>query len=101
LNSIWLYYIQNYFVVIHEPIIIITVAVGLGAIVTIIGRNHFIQNQTTEIDETKPWLGLSCDGMLDFSGSDEHQDLTMDQHMEFHNYYFDHCTEIEVGKHST
>ena len=82
-----------------KPIIIIAVAVGLGAIVAIISGNYFVQNQTTEIDETKPWLGLSCDEMLDFSAIDKHQDLTTDQHMEFHNYYFGQCSEIEVGKH--
>ncbi len=81
-----------------KPIIIIAIAVGLGAIVVIIGGNYFVQNQTTEMDETKPWLGLSCDEMLDFSASDQHQDITMDQHMEFHQYYYDHCSETELGK---
>ena len=78
-----------------KPIIIIVIAVGLVTIVAILGGNYFVQNQITEMDETKPWLGLSCDEMLDFSASDQHQDITMDQHMEFHQYYFDHCSEIE------
>ena len=78
-----------------KPIIIIAIAVGLGALVVIISGNYFVQNYTTEMDETKPWLGMSCDEMLDFSASDQHRDITMDQHMEFHQYYFDHCSEIE------
>ncbi len=77
-----------------KPIIIIAIAIGIGAIIAIIS-GYSIQNQTNVMDETKPWVGLSCDGMLDFSASDEHQDLTMDQHMEFHNYYFDHCSGTE------
>ncbi len=81
-----------------KPIIIIAIAVGLGAIVVIIGGNYFVQNQTTEMDETKPWLGLSCDEMLDFSASDQHQDITMEQHMEFHQYYYDRCSDTEFGK---
>ena len=78
-----------------KPIIVIAIAVGLVTIVAILGGTYFTQNQITEMDETKPWLGMSCDEMLDFSASDQHQDITMDQHMEFHQYYFDHCSEIE------
>ena len=73
-----------------KPIIIIAVAVGLGAIIAIIGGNYFVQNQ---IADAEPWVELDCDEMLDFSGTDEHQELTMDQHMEFHQYYYDRCSE--------
>jgi len=45
--------------------------------------------------QDNPWNGLSCEKMLDFLMSPEHQNLTMDQHMEFHSYYFDHCSETE------
>ncbi len=81
-----------------KPIIIIAIAVSLVVIVVIIGGSYFIQNQTTEMDETKPWLGLNCDEMLDFSASEQHQDITMEQHMEFHNYYYDHCSDTELAK---
>jgi len=76
-------------------IIIIVIVVGIGAIVAILGTDYYVQNQTV-VDE--PWFGLSCDQMIDFSGSDEHQELTMDQHMEFHQYYYDRCLETELGK---
>jgi len=79
-----------------KPIIIISIAVGIGAIVAIIGGNYSVLNQINEMNEAKPWTGLNCDEMLDFSASDEHQDLTTDQHMEFHQYYFDHCSESEI-----
>ncbi len=78
-----------------KSIITVAIIVGLGALVVIMVGNYFVQNQTTGMDETKPWLGLSCDEMLDFSASEQHQNITMDQHMEFHQYYFDHCSEIE------
>jgi len=78
-----------------KPIIIIAIAIGLGAIVAILGADYYIQNQTVG---GEPWFGLNCDEMLDFSASEEHQDLTMDQHMEFHQYYYDHCSETELEK---
>lgn len=34
-----------------------------------------------------PWDGMTCDEMIDYSATPEHQALTMDQHMEFHKYY--------------
>jgi len=78
-----------------KPIVIIAIAVLLGGLVAIIAGNFSVQNQTSAMDETKPWLGLSCDAMLDFSASDEHQELTMDLHMEFHEYYLDRCSQTE------
>ena len=34
-----------------------------------------------------PWDGLSCEEKFEFAMSPEHQDLTMEQHMEFHKGY--------------
>ena len=81
-----------------KPIVIISIAVLLGGLVAILAGNFSDQSQTTdsmETDETKPWLGLNCDEMLDFTASDKHQDITPDHHMEFHEYYFDQCSETE------
>ncbi len=81
-----------------RPIVIISIAVLLGGLVAIISGNFSDQSQTTgsmEMDETNPWIGLNCDKMLDFSASEEHQDLAEDQHMEFHDYYLDNCSETE------
>lgn len=38
------------------------------------------------------WNGMTCEEMFDFAMSPEHQDFTMDQHMEFHKVY-DPCIE--------
>ncbi len=73
-----------------KPIIIIVIALGL-VVASLAG--YSILNQDTGMNDAEPWVGLSCDEMLDFSASDGHQLLTNDQHMEFHNYYFDRCSE--------
>ena len=38
------------------------------------------------------WDGMSCEEMFDFAMSPEHQELTMEQHMEFHKDY-DPCIQ--------
>ena len=81
-----------------KPIIIIAIAVGL--VVAAIG-GYSIQNQTMGfmgMNDVRPWVGLDCDEMIDFSGSDVHHSMHDSMHMEFHNYYFDHCSENEFGK---
>ena len=42
--------------------------------------------------QDKFWDGLSCEEMFDFAMSPEHQELTMEQHMEFHKDY-DPCIQ--------
>ncbi len=34
-----------------------------------------------------PWDGMTCDEMIDFTATPEHQALTMDKHMKFHESY--------------
>jgi hypothetical protein len=38
-------------------------------------------------DSQNFWDGMSCEEMFDFAMSPEHQELTMEQHMEFHKDY--------------
>ena len=45
-----------------------------------------------------PWYGLSCEQMFDFAMSPEHQELTMEQHMEFHKYYEPCIQNIDADK---
>ena len=79
-----------------KTIVIIAIFVGIGAIVAIIGGNYSVQ--TNVMNDTMPWVGLDCDEMIDFSGSDVHHSMHDSMHMEFHNYYFDHCSETESGQ---
>jgi len=80
-----------------KSIIIIAIIVGLGALVVVTAGNYFLQNNTgfMGMNDAKPWFGLGCDEMLDFSGSDKHHMMHDSMHMEFHQYYFEHCSEIE------
>ncbi len=84
-----------------KPIVIIVLAIGLVALVAIIGGNYYVQNQTNGFigtNDVKPWFGLDCDEMIDFSGSDEHHSMHDSMHMEFHQYYSNHCSETEFVK---
>jgi len=38
-------------------------------------------------DSQELWDGMSCEEMFDFAMSPEHQELTMEQHVEFHKDY--------------
>ena len=60
---------------------ILVVSVG-----SIIGYFGYAANQDNL------WDGLSCEEMFDYAMSPEHQELTMDQHMEFHKDY-DPCIQ--------
>ncbi len=57
------------------PIIVIILIIALGIPIA----NYYFFSD--------PWDGMTCDEMIDYSGTPEHGELTMDQHMEFHKYY--------------
>ena len=59
------------------PVIIIILIIVLG----------FPVAQYYIFDNSQPWDGLSCEEMLDFTMTPEHQDLTMEQHTAFHKDY--------------
>ncbi len=62
-------------------ILIMVVTVGLIS-------GYFVYDATQD----NPWDELSCEEMFDYAMSSEHQELTMDQHMEFHKDY-DPCVQ--------
>jgi len=47
----------------------------------------FFWYDNDDISQENFWDGLSCEEMFDFAMSDEHQDLTMEEHMKFHKDY--------------
>ena len=65
---------------------LISISILVVSVGSIIG--YFVY----DITQDNPWDGLSCDEMFDFAMSPEHQDLTMEQHMEFHKDY-DPCIQ--------
>ena len=79
-----------------KSIIMIALVVGLVAIVAVIGSSYYLQNQTSGfmgMGDAKPWIGLNCDGMLDFSASEMHDLMHDSMHMEFHQHYISNCSE--------
>ena len=62
---------------------ILTLVVSVGLIIGYFGYTA---------SQSNFWDGLSCEEMFDFAMSPEHQDLTMEQHMEFHKDY-DPCIQ--------
>jgi len=44
------------------------------------------------------WEGMTCDEMIDFSGTSEHHNMQSAGHNAFHQYYMDECNGmIEVA----
>ena len=65
---------------------LIAISILVVSVVSIIGYVGYAAPQDNF------WDGLSCEEMFDFAMSPEHQELTMEQHMEFHKDY-DPCIQ--------
>ena len=63
---------------------------GIAILVVVVGSIVGFFVYATPQDNL--WDGLSCEEMFDYAMSPEHQELTMDQHMEFHKDY-DPCVQ--------
>ena len=44
----------------------------------------------------EPWSGMDCNEMLDFSGSAEHNLMDDAMYLEFHQYFMDNCSDMEI-----
>ncbi len=64
----------------------------LGIAILVISVGSIIGYFGYAVPQDNPWDGLSCDEMFDFAMSPEHQEITMEQHMEFHKDY-DPCIQ--------
>ncbi len=64
-------------------IVITILVISVGSIIGYFGYT---------VPQNNPWDGLSCEEMFEFAMSPEHQDITMEQHMEFHKQY-DPCIQ--------
>ncbi len=62
-----------------------TIFLGIAILVIAVGLTvgYFVYANS----EDKPWDGLSCEEMFDFAMSPEHQELTTEEHMDFHKDY--------------
>jgi len=63
---------------------------GIAILVVVVGPivGYFVYASTQD----NLWDGLSCEEMFDYAMSPEHQELTMEEHMEFHKDY-DPCIQ--------
>lgn len=58
---------------------------AIAGIVAVIGFTVVYLEYTASANN--PWYGLSWEEMFEHAMSSEHQDLTMEEHMEFHKAY--------------
>ena len=70
----------------EENIVIIVGLVAFGIIVVISIFTSIIFNIA--------YVGMTCDEMVDWSGTPEHQVLIPDEDTKFHAYYFEQCNEF-------
>ena len=67
--------------------VIVAVTVGLA-----------ISQETVDV---KPWTGLDCNEMLDFSASEEHTAMDIDMHTEFHTHFMENCSDMKMDMSNT
>jgi len=76
-----------------KPVIIIAIVDVI--VVIVLGLIMSPSEKTMSEFDVKPWLGLDCDEMLDFSGTEKHNMMYDSMHIEFHEHYMDNCSDIE------
>ncbi len=64
----------------------------LGITILIVAVGSMVGYFVYAAPQDNPWDGFSCEEMFDFAMSPEHQEITMEQHMEFHKDY-DPCIQ--------
>ncbi len=77
-----------------KPIIIISII----AVIVAVTVGLAISQETVD---AKPWTGLDCNEMLDFSASEEHTALDIDMHIEFHTHFIENCSDMEMDMTNT
>ncbi len=72
-----------------KPIIIIAII----AVIVAVAAGLAISQETVD---AKPWAGLDCNEMLDFSASEEHTAMDIDMHTEFHTHFMENCSDMKM-----
>jgi hypothetical protein len=49
-----------------------------------------------ETVDAKPWSGLDCNEMLDFSASEKHTVMDTNMHIEFHTHFIENCSDMKM-----
>jgi len=88
-------------IIIGISIVIVAIFAIMVATVLIVGINTMSNLEGEFMDksnemkmgsEVKPWFGKSCDEMLDFSGSEQHNLMHDSMHIKFHEHYLQQCS---------
>ncbi len=66
--------------------------IGINTMTNLEGESMDNSNEMGMGNEVKPWFGKSCDEMLDFSGSEQHNLMQDSMHIEFHEHYLQQCS---------
>ena len=77
-----------------KPIIIVAIIAVIG----VIAAGLVISQDTVN---AKPWTGLDCNEMLDFSASEEHTSMDIDMHIEFHTHFIENCSDMKMDMSNT
>ena len=75
-----------------KPIIIVAI---IGVIIVIAAGLSISSENSASVD-LKPWAGMDCNEMLDYSGTAEHNLMDDTMHIEFHQFYMDSCTDMKM-----
>jgi len=75
-----------------KPVIII----GIGVIGFVIGISAGLMISSETMSGVESWSVMNCNGMLDFSGTEEHDWMGDAMHIEFHEYFLDNCSDMKM-----
>ena len=68
------------------------------AVIVAVAAGLAISQETVD---AKPWVGLDCNEMLDFSASEEHTSMDIDMHIEFHTHFIENCSDMKMDMSNT
>jgi len=67
--------------------------ISIIALIVAVAAGLAISQETVDV---KPWAGLDCNEMLDFSGTAEHNLMEDTMHIEFHTHYMENCSDMKM-----
>jgi len=69
------------------------IIISIIAVIVAVTAGLAISQETVDV---KPWTGLDCNEMLDFSASEEHTAMDIDMHIEFHTHFMENCSDMKM-----
>ncbi len=69
------------------------IIISIIAVIVAVTAGLAISQETVD---ARPWTGLDCNEMLDFSASEEHTAMDIDMHIEFHTHFIENCSDMKM-----